>query len=66
MDIFYNADIYRWGLYFLAFYIVDRLIFADWTNLEGFFYTIGECIGNTIVPVVFITLFYNIFVLELI
>ena len=60
LSLFYEPTIYRWGLYFLAFYIVDQIIFSNYIDAERD----GEIIGESFVQVLFgvmgLSLIYNI------
>lgn len=52
MSLFYDPTIYRWGLYFLAFYIVDQIIFSNYINSERVDKIIEECLSHVMIPVV--------------
>lgn len=42
MRLFHDPTIYRWRLYFLAFYIVAQIIFSNYINCERVDEIIGE------------------------
>ena len=60
LSLFYEPTIYRWGLYFLAFYVVDQIIFSNYIDAER----VGEIIGESFVQVLFgvvgLSFIYNI------
>lgn len=64
MSQFYNPVIYRWGLYSLTFYIVDRLISSDHLDADRVGFIIEEYFSHTMISVVILSFTYVYYMIE--